>query len=67
VSAIVRFHKDRVTVLCSRGHLITSRPNKDWAGSMFEAEITRVGTGSPNMFDRQSADCWACKADRREG
>ena len=56
MSAIIRFTKTHVFVLCPLGHLVEStRLDTSFGGSMIEAEL--AGRHSGDRFDRLAAKC----------
>ena len=64
VRAVIR-HNEKygyIVVLCPLGHLIEAhRPDRSYAGSMFEAELGarnfRKPDSPPDRFDRLAAKC----------
>jgi len=57
-AASVHFTKTHAVVLCPSGHLVTAvRLDKDFAGSMNEAELGAYQAGLDNVFDRLASSC----------
>jgi hypothetical protein len=58
MTAIARYHKDRIVYLCPIGHYVTSSEfGRGYAGSMASAEDTKHSHGQESVYDRLAAEC----------